>query len=242
MFHHCRLGAGVVEGRRWPHHDADACRVTCASHASPRCPPRRGESSPTRSRVRRDALVLDHPTEHRRGAVGGVAHQAIDLQSEALLDTFDHGPGRLALWAPMRRRGLHVHDDPGLQVDQVVGGVGVERRSVRRSGPTRRWIGQGDVPARLGCIVVMVGGVGTQRNRPRAAGRLRSHFLDANRSQRLVQKRRCVAAMASAIAGTGPITRMSFCPRANTSRHGRSSVGFSAWLPVSRSSSRSSMP
>jgi len=43
-------------------------------------------------------------------------------------------------------------------------------------------------------------------------------------------------------AGTGPITRTSFWPRAKTSRQGRSSVGFSACAPVSASSERSSSP
>jgi hypothetical protein len=46
----------------------------------------------------------------------------------------------------------------------------------------------------------------------------------------------------SSTSGTGPITCTAFCPRAKTSRQGRSSVGFSGWLPVSSSRRASLMP
>ncbi len=74
------------------------------------------------------------------------------------------------------------------------------------------------------------------------SGRWMSSRNPDSRNQRERQNRRCVAAISAATSGTGPITRTSFCPRANTSRQGRSSVGFSAWLPVSASRSRSLMP
>jgi hypothetical protein len=64
----------------------------------------------------------------------------------------------------------------------------------------------------------------------------------AGPGHRLAQKSRCSAAMAGAASGTGPTTSTAFWPRAKTSRQGRSSVGFSSWLPVSASRSRSVMP
>ena len=93
------------------------------------------------------------------GAVGGVADQTIGLHAEALLDPLDHRLGRFDLLRSMRWRGLDVHDDPGLQIDQVVGRVGVERRPARCGGPARRGIGQRDVLARrrwLRWLVVVV--------------------------------------------------------------------------------------
>ena len=59
---------------------------------------------------------------------------------------------------------------------------------------------------------------------------------------RPAQKARCTAAISSSTAGTGPVTAMAFWPRAKTSRQGKSSVGFSAWLPVSCKSRLSLMP
>ena len=64
----------------------------------------------------------------------------------------------------------------------------------------------------------------------------------AERAQRRFQNERCSAAISSSTSGTGPITSTAFWPRAKTSRQGRSSVGFSGWLPVSASSARSLMP
>jgi DNA-binding transcriptional LysR family regulator len=59
-------------------------------------------------------------------------------------------------------------------------------------------------------------------------GEDRDPWQVADRRQREDQKPRWSAAIESAIAATGPSTRTSFWPRANTSRHGRASVG----LPV----------
>ncbi len=56
------------------------------------------------------------------------------------------------------------------------------------------------------------------------------------------QKSLCSAAISSSTSATGPVTRMAFWPRANTSRQGRSSVGLSPWLPVSCSRRASLMP
>ena len=56
------------------------------------------------------------------------------------------------------------------------------------------------------------------------------------------QKSRCSAAISSSTAGTGPTTRSAFWPRVKTSRQGRSSVGFSAWSPVTCNNCRSARP
>src|SRR6187455_3633346 len=44
----------------------------------------------------------------------------------------------------MRRRGLNVDDDSGLQIDEVVGRVGEERRAARGSGPACGGVGERD--------------------------------------------------------------------------------------------------
>ena len=62
------------------------------------------------------------------------------------------------------------------------------------------------------------------------------------RAQRGFQNARCSAAISSSTSGTGPTTAIAFWPRSNTSRHGRSSVGFSGCAPVCVSSARSLRP
>jgi len=92
--------------------------------------------------VRCDALVLDHPAQHRSGAIGGVADQAAWLETETLLDAVDHRSRRVDLLRSVRGRGLDVDDDPGLQIDEVVGRVGEERRPARGGGPACGGIGE----------------------------------------------------------------------------------------------------
>ena len=88
-----------------------------------------------------------------RGAVGRVADQAFGLEVEAFLDPIDHRLGRVDLFGPVRRRSLDVDDDASVDIDQVVGRVGVERRAAGRCGPARCRVGQREVlrrHARLG--------------------------------------------------------------------------------------------
>ena len=92
--------------------------------------------------MRCDALVLDHPAQHRSGAIGGVADEATGLETETLLDAVDHRPRRVDLLRSVRGRSLDVDDDPGLQIDKVVGRVGEERRAA--------WGGFEDTIIRLG--------------------------------------------------------------------------------------------
>ncbi len=51
---------------------------------------------------------------------------------------------------------------------------------------------------------------------------------EASQGDRFTQNSACSAAISPSTSATGPHTRTAFCPRANTSRQGRSSVGFSA--------------
>ena len=71
-------------------------------------------------------LLLDHPAPASARTVGGVADEALGLEAEAFFDPIDHRLGRLDLRCAMARRRLHVDDDPGLQIDQVVRRVGEE--------------------------------------------------------------------------------------------------------------------
>jgi hypothetical protein len=61
-------------------------------------------------------------------------------------------------------------------------------------------------------------------------------------TQRRDQKPWWGAIISASSSGTGPVTSVGRWPRAKTSRHGRLSVGFSGWLPVSASSAVSSAP
>ena len=110
--------------------------------------------------MRRDVLLLDHPVEHRRHAVGGVADEALGSEAEAFCDPLDHRLGRFDLLCPMRGRRLDVHDDPGLQIDEVVGRVGVGGRPARSRGPPGGWIGQRDVLGHAR-VIFFAAGVGS---------------------------------------------------------------------------------
>ncbi|MNQ88448.1 hypothetical protein D3C85_1037080 [compost metagenome] len=96
--------------------------------------------------MRFDLLVFNHPTKQRCSAVRRITHKPSRLDVEALFDPIDHGSGGVDLRCAMRRRGLHVHDDAGRQIDQIVGRVRVEGRTTRCCGPLRSRVGRRDVP------------------------------------------------------------------------------------------------
>ena len=58
----------------------------------------------------------------------------------------------------------------------------------------------------------------------------------------LVQNVKCNSAISASSSCIGPITLIAFGPHLNTSRQGKSIVGFSPWLPVSIRSRDSVMP
>jgi len=106
--------------------------------------------------VRFDLLFIDHPAQHFRSAIGGVANQSSRRKIEALFDPVDHRLGRIYFVTPVRRCGLDIDDDPGLYVDQVVGRVRIERWSTGCCGPLRSRIGRGDILGRpVRCLGVV---------------------------------------------------------------------------------------
>src|SRR6266567_17137 len=79
--------------------------------------------------VRRYLCLVDQPVEVGSGTVGGVAREPFGLDGEALLGAFDHGLGRANFGLADGARRLDVHDDAGLHVNQIIVGIGKERRS-----------------------------------------------------------------------------------------------------------------
>src|SRR5215203_3784078 len=73
-----------------------------------------------------------------------IADQTSGLEVEALLDPIDHLPGRVDLLRAVGRRCLDVDNDPSLQIDEVVGRVGVEGRSAGCRGPASGGVGERD--------------------------------------------------------------------------------------------------
>ena len=86
--------------------------------------------------VRLDVLFVDDRIQQRCRPVSGVARAASASSESARSNAVDHRLGRFNFVSLMRRRGLNVNDDPGLQIDQVVGGVRVEGRSTWRRCPS----------------------------------------------------------------------------------------------------------
>ena len=84
--------------------------------------------------VRRDVLVVDEPVEVRCRPVGCIGRQPFGLQGEAFLSPLDHRLGRAHLRLADGARGFDIHDDAELHVDQIIVGVGEERRPAHRPG------------------------------------------------------------------------------------------------------------
>src|SRR3954467_2265077 len=70
-----------------------------------------------------DALLLDKPIQHRSRTVSGIARKPFRLETEALLCSIDHCPGRADLSLANGAGCLNVNNDPELHVDEVVVGV-----------------------------------------------------------------------------------------------------------------------
>src|ERR1700738_1152457 len=64
--------------------------------------------------VWRDALLLDQPIQHGTPPVGGIGHEPLRLEAEALLCSLDHGLCRADLGLANGARRLDVNDDAEL--------------------------------------------------------------------------------------------------------------------------------
>ncbi|MNR11499.1 hypothetical protein D3C85_1580790 [compost metagenome] len=85
--------------------------------------------------MRLDVFFLHHPGQHRRGAVSGVANEALWLDVELRFDPIDHRLGALDFCGSMSRCGFHIHDHAVLGIDQIIRGVSVESWAAWSSGP-----------------------------------------------------------------------------------------------------------
>jgi hypothetical protein len=71
-----------------------------------------------------------------------VTSEPLGLDAEAFLGALDHRLGRAHLGLADGAGGLDIHDDAELHVDQIIVGVGEERRSPHGAGPLCSWIGR----------------------------------------------------------------------------------------------------
>jgi hypothetical protein len=91
--------------------------------------------------MRRYLRLVDQPVEIGSRAVGRIAREPFRLDVEALLGAFDHGLGRANLGLADGPRRLDVHDDAELHVNQIIVGIGKERRPAQGSRPLSGGIG-----------------------------------------------------------------------------------------------------
>jgi hypothetical protein len=92
--------------------------------------------------MRRYPRLVDQPVQVGSGTVGGVAREPFRLDVEALLGAFDHRLGRANFGLADSARRLDVHDDAELHVNQIVVGIGKERRSAHGSRPLGGGVGR----------------------------------------------------------------------------------------------------
>lgn len=109
--------------------------------------------------MRLDGFLFRHPAQHLASAVSGIANQSLQLETEALLDTLDQGFDRVHFLDPVRSGGHHVDDCADLDNDQIVGRIGIERRTSRNCCPLRTWIRQGKILRDFGLWVGFIKGI-----------------------------------------------------------------------------------
>lgn len=84
--------------------------------------------------VRRDLIVIDEPIEVRARTIGRITGKPLGLQAKALFRSLDHRLGGTDLCLTDGPRSLDTDDDTELDVDQIVVGIGEERRPSHRAG------------------------------------------------------------------------------------------------------------
>lgn len=91
---------------------------------------------------------LDHsrvePAEHLSGTICRIRRQKVGVQPEAVAHPFDHRAGGTDLCLPDCTAGLDVQDNRAFAVDQVVGRIGEEDRTLLSADPLRRRVCIGD--------------------------------------------------------------------------------------------------
>src|ERR1700722_1958147 len=92
----------------------------------------------------RDPFLLDQPVQHRSRPVSGIPDKPLWLEAEALFGPFDHGLCRADLGLANGAGGFDINDDAELHVEEIVGGIREECRSLVRPGPLRRRVGRRD--------------------------------------------------------------------------------------------------
>ena len=91
-----------------------------------------------------DAVLIDEPAQHLGRAVRAVAGEPGRIEVETVDRPLDHALGRGHLGLADGGGRLDVHDDPMVDVDEVVGGIGEERLAPMCARPARRRVGGRD--------------------------------------------------------------------------------------------------
>src|SRR5664280_532057 len=94
--------------------------------------------------VRRDIHVVDQPVEVRARTIGRITGEPLGLDTEALLGALNHGLARADFGLADGARGLHIHDDAELHINEIVVGIGEERWPPHRSRPLCSRVGWRD--------------------------------------------------------------------------------------------------
>lgn len=82
-----------------------------------------------------DTFFVDRPSQVRRGAIGGVRNEPLGPDVEALLRSLDHSALSGHFGLPHRGRRLDIDGHRVIEVDQIVGAVGIKGRLARRRVP-----------------------------------------------------------------------------------------------------------
>src|SRR5208282_5940639 len=88
--------------------------------------------------MRLDALLVDEPSEHLGRTVRAVPQEAGGIKIEAIYRAFYHAFCGQDLSLPDRGGRFDINDDPVIDIDQIVGGIGEECLSTMGSGPSHR--------------------------------------------------------------------------------------------------------
>lgn len=89
-------------------------------------------------------FFVDQPPQVSCGAIGGVRNEPLGPDVEALLRSLDHSALSGHFGLPHRGRRLGIDDHRVIEINQIVGTVGIEGGLARRRGPAGRRVGECD--------------------------------------------------------------------------------------------------